>query len=70
MKRNDITALQEKTVEQLNKQLSDLQKQVAAARLQKTVGKLTNPSQIQVMRNDIARVKTVLRQRQLTGVVA
>ncbi len=67
MKRNDIKALQEKTAAELNKQLSELQKELATATLQKVVGKLSNPSRIQVLRDDIARVKTTLRAQQLAG---
>jgi large subunit ribosomal protein L29 len=68
MKRNDITALQDKTAAELTKQLNEVQKELATARLQKAVGKLANPSRIKVLRDDIARVKTVLRAQQLAGV--
>lgn len=68
MKRNDIKALQEKTAAELIKQLTELQKELATAKLQKVVGKLNNPSRIYVLREDIARVKTVLRAQQLAGV--
>lgn len=67
MKRNDITALHEKTVAELQKQLAEIQKNLATARLQKSVGKLQKPSEIQVLRNDIARVKTVLRNKEITA---
>lgn len=67
MKRKDITALHEKTRAELLKQLDEVQIKLATARLQKTVGKLTNPALIQVMRNDIARIKTVLRQQEMTA---
>lgn len=67
MKRNDITALHEKTVAELHKQLNEIQKNLATARLQKSVGKLQKPSEIQVLRNDIARVKTVLRNKEITA---
>jgi ribosomal protein L29 len=67
MKRKDITALHEKTRAELLKQLNEVQIKLATARLQKTVGKLASPSQIQTMRNDIARIKTVLRQQEITA---
>jgi large subunit ribosomal protein L29 len=67
MKRNDITALHEKSRAELLKQLNEVQTKVAAARLQKTVGKLANPASIQVLRNDIARIKTVLRQQEISA---
>lgn len=68
MKRNDITALHEKTTAELQKQLSELQKELATSKLQKVVGKLPNVAKVQVLRNDVARVKTVLRAQQLAQV--
>lgn len=68
MKSNDITALHDKSAAELAKQLSELQKQLATARLQKVVGKLENPSLITVLRDDIARIKTVLRKQELSQV--
>ncbi|MBP7768269.1 50S ribosomal protein L29 [Candidatus Woesebacteria bacterium] len=65
MKRNDITALHDKTKAELFKQLETLQKQLATARLQKAVGKLASPAFVTGLRNDIARIKTVMREREL-----
>ena len=65
MKRNDITALHDKTAAELQKQLSELQKELATAQLQNVVGKLTNTAKIQTLSADVARVKTVLREQQL-----
>lgn len=65
MKRNDIKALADKSVAELNKQLQELQLQVAKARLEKSVGKLENLRLVSSLSDDVARIKTVLREKQL-----
>ncbi len=65
MKRNDITALHEKSTAELNTQLQVTQKDLATAKMQKVVGKLSNTAKIHVLREDIARIKTVLRAQEL-----
>ena len=65
MKRNDIKALHEKTLAELNKQLEELQMQVAKAKLELTAGKLEDTRLIGKLRDDIARIKTILREREL-----
>lgn len=65
MKRNDIRALREKTKAQLEKQLSGLESELAKARLEKKAMKLSNTSLPRNLADDIARVKTELRRREL-----
>ena len=65
MKRNDIKALHEKTLAELNKQLEELQLQVAKAKLELTAGKLEDTRSIGKLRDDVARIKTVLREQEL-----
>lgn len=65
MKRNDIKALTEKTVAQLEKQLGQLQVELAKVRLEKRAMKLANISLPRTLTDDIARVKTELRRREL-----
>jgi len=65
MKRNDIKALKEKTDAQLTKQLSGLEIELAKARLEKKAMKLDNISLPRTLADDIARVKTELRRREL-----
>lgn len=67
MKRNDVTALHDKSVSELQKQLTDLQKKLATAKLQQAVGKLTSTAQLKVLSDDIARVKTVLQEQVLVA---
>lgn len=67
MKRNDIKALSEKTRSELQTQLTTLERELATARLKKAVGKLENVASIAILRDDIARVKTIIRAQELAA---
>ena len=60
MKRNDITALHDKTVNELNKMLSTMLDKLAKIRLEKGAKNLENTSSVKMLADDVARVKTVL----------
>ena len=62
MKRNDIQALHNKTVKELETQLKDLLVELAQARLKKAAGKLQN-THTALLSDDVARVKTVLSMK-------
>lgn len=68
MKRNDVKALSKKTVAELNKQLIELQVAFAKIKLEKKVGKVANPRSVSMMADDIARVKTILHEKELAAV--
>jgi large subunit ribosomal protein L29 len=53
------------SVEELNKKLVDLKEEFFNLRFQKATGQLGNPVSIRDIKKDIARVKTVLREREL-----
>lgn len=57
--------LRTKTEDELKKELLDLRKKQFNLRFQLTSGQLENTSQFSVVRKDIARVKTILRQKEL-----
>ena len=61
MKANEIRNL---SVEELDKQLSDLKKDLFMLRMQHATNHLDNPVKISNVRRDIARVKTVLQEKQ------
>lgn len=67
MKRNDITALASKSISELQAQLTQLMAEVTKARLAKKTGRLANLRSISHLNDDIARIKTIMRQKQLTG---
>ncbi|MBR0355619.1 MAG: 50S ribosomal protein L29 [Oscillospiraceae bacterium] len=61
MKATEIRSL---SVEELEKKLADLKKDLFMLRMQHATNHLDNPMKISAVRRDIARVKTVLREKQ------
>ena len=61
MKATEIRSL---SVEELNKKLVDLKKDLFMLRMQHATNHLDNPVKISAVRRDIARVKTVLHEKQ------
>ncbi len=55
--------LRDKTEEELDKELLELNREAFNLRMQKGTGQLSRPSQVKAVRRDIARVKTILNQR-------
>jgi len=62
MKANE---LRNKSVDELNKSVGDLKTELFNLRFQLATGELDNPMRINKVKKDIARVKTVLREREL-----
>ena len=61
MKATEIRSL---SVEELEKKLADLKKDLFMLRMQHATNHLDNPVKISAVRRDIARDKTVLREKQ------
>lgn len=57
--------LKNKSVEDLNQSVIDLKTELFNLRFQLATGELDNPMRINKVKKDIARVKTVLREREL-----
>ena len=51
------------SVEELNKKLNDLKKDLFMLRMQHATNQLDNPLQIASTKKDIARVKTIIREK-------
>lgn len=64
MKANEIVNL---TDAELNARLKELKTELFNLRFRHASGQLDNPMQINLVKKDIARVNTVIRQRQLKG---
>ena len=60
MKAEDVRA---KTVDQLNDELSGLQKEAFNLRFQRVSGQLENTARVRAVRRDIARIKTILSEK-------
>ena len=59
--------LKELTVEELQTKLTELKTELFNLRFQLAVNQLENSSRIGAVKKDIARVSTILRQRELSG---
>ena len=57
--------LRDMTNDELNRKLSDLKEELFNLRFQVATGQLDNPMRVRAVRKDIARVKTILREREL-----
>ena len=64
MKASEIHAL---TDVELKNKLSELKQELFNLRFQLAVNQLDNPTRIKAVKKDIARIKTVQRERQLTA---
>ncbi len=65
MKANKIREL---TTEELNERERELKAELFNLRFQLATGQLNNPQQINACKKDIARVKTLIRERELKAV--
>ena len=61
------TELKDLTVEELQTKLTELKAELFNLRFQLAVNQLENSNRIGAVKKDIARVSTVLRQRELAG---
>ena len=55
------------SVEELEKQEKDLKAELFNLRFQVVTGQISNPSRIGACKKDIARIKTILRQREMAA---
>ena len=61
MKAKEIKDL---SVEKLEEKLQDLKKDLFMLRMQHATNQLDNPMQIAVVKKDIARIKTIIREKE------
>ena len=61
------TELREKSVDELKQELNELLREQFNLRMQKGIGQLSKPDQVQQVRRNIARVKTVLNEKARAG---
>ena len=64
MKANEFSAM---SVDQLTAKVAELKKELFNLRFQLATGQLQNTAAIRDCKKSIARVKTVIRQRELAG---
>ena len=57
--------IREMSVEEMNEKLTSLKEELFNLRFQLAVNQLDNPTRIKAVKKDIARIKTIQRQREL-----
>ena len=65
MKAKEIKEIRGLSVEDLNKKLNELKKDLFMLRMQHATNQLDNPLQIAAVKKDIARIKTIIREKEI-----
>ena len=58
-----VTDIRNMTAEELNAKLAELKKELFNLRFQHAINQLENPHKLEVVKRDIARVMTILREK-------
>ena len=61
-----VKEIRELTTEEINKKLVEAKEELFNLRFQQATGNLEKPSRIKDLRHTVARLKTVLRERELS----
>ena len=64
MKTNEIRKL---STEENNKKIAESKEELFNLRMKQATGSLENPSRIRELRKTVARLKTILREREIEG---
>lgn len=59
--------LREKSVDELNNELTENLKEQFKLRMQQAAGQLSRPSEMKRVRHEIARIKTILTEKKVVG---
>jgi large subunit ribosomal protein L29 len=59
------TEIRELTVDDLRARVQDLDDQIFRLRIQKSMGQLEAPGKVREVRRDLARIKTILREKEM-----
>jgi large subunit ribosomal protein L29 len=65
-----VEKIRELGVEELATRVGELREEIFRARIQKDTGQLDQVGKLRILRRDLARVQTVLRERQLEQEIA
>ena len=66
MKAKEIKEIRGLSVEKLAEKLQELKKDLFMLRMQHATNQLDNPMQIAAVKKDIARIKTIIREKEQT----
>ena len=64
MKTSDIRKM---SVEDINKKIVEIKTELFELRMKQATGSLEKPHMINALRKDVARLKTILREREIEG---
>ena len=64
MKAKEIKEVRSLSVEKLTEKLQELKKDLFMLRMQHATNQLDNPMQIAAVKKDIARIKTIIREKE------
>jgi len=64
MKAKEIKDVRGLSVDKLNEKLQELKKDLFMLRMQHATNQLENPMQIAAVKKDIARIKTIIREKE------
>ena len=67
MKAKEMKEVRALSVEDLNEKLNELKKDLFMLRMQHATNQLDNPMQIAAVKKDIARIKTIIREKEANG---
>ena len=67
MKAKEIKEVRGLSLEKLQEKLQELKKDLFMLRMQHATNQLDNPMQIAAVKKDIARVKTIIREKEANG---
>ena len=63
----NTSELREKSVTELNEELTDLLREQFNLRMQKGTGQLARPDQVKKVRRNIAQIKTIISEKSKAG---
>ena len=64
MKAKEIKEVRGMSVDKLQEKLQELKKDLFMLRMQHATNQLENPMQIEAVKKDIARIKTIIREKE------
>jgi len=63
----EITEIRELTTEEITKKITETKQALFDLRLKQSTGSLEKPSEIKKLRKTVAKMKTVLKEREIGG---
>ena len=70
MKSNELNKIREMSDVELNKKIADLKEELFHLRFQHAINQLDNPMRMKAVKKEIAIIKTIMRENELSGAEA